>query len=235
MIPSSGGINLNLLDVSVNKANATNAAYAGSTLQLERAQAAVDGLARIVTRGNTRAYASVKPAMFDWNVSVGVGANKANAENRSTQAAVLKLADANVTRVGNMNVESIVDYGIASANVGGNAVDNNVKKNSERVKMGAFTHDFNSAYAAQNAASTAMIQGDRQRDNSNTINAVNLTVQAIDTPKIRTTDTWPPRGFRTATTHSIARTDGAYTVGLTAAGSLKGEATTGATYHTSCL
>ena len=207
--PSSAGVRINSSTVAVNRSSATSDAYAGAMLTLEKAKAAVDGDLNIKTTGTSTVTGVVKPAAFEYSVSVNIGSNKSRAESKGTQAATLKLIGGQVTRANAVDVQSVVKAADAKAVVSANGVSD---KNKKSVKISGVVRDANTTNAAQNIASTAAILGEGA---DNAINAAILNVKALNDKAIT----------------SEGRTDGAYSVGLATSGSLEGTASTGAVYN----
>ena len=211
--PSSGGVVLNSFGVAVNRSSATSDAYAGAMLTLEDAKASVDGDLNVKTTGTSKVNALVKPATFDYSMSISVGSNKSTAKSAGTQAATLKLINGKVTEAKAVNVESVIKAADAYAVVSASGLDKNADK--KRVKISTIAKDSNTADAVQNIASTAAILGEKANADANAISAGSLNLKATNDKAIT----------------GEARSDGAYSVGLVTAGSLDATASTGAVYN----
>ena len=154
--PSSTGVNLAGASLGVNVSKATSTAYTGSELVLQGAKVVVDKDVDVKTTTSSRAEAIVKPAVFSLGLAIDVGVNKVTSDLKSTQAATLRLNSGEITRAGNVNVQSLVKAAESKATVSTSGAD---EKNKTRVKLGAVAVDSNIALAKESLASTAAVIG----------------------------------------------------------------------------
>ena len=233
--PSSGGVDVSMVGVNVNKSTATSTVYAGANLTVQDARLQTDGVAteipvshvghntnqkviddakkadvNVLTVGTANVDAAIRPAIFTASV-LGVATSKVEAQQQSTQAATLQLGNGGIEKAGSVYVQSVV------VNDNTNAVIGTAGTKNKSVKLGAVSVDVNTAKATGKLSSTAAIlggPGDGDLKN-NILKAGNLLVRSEDNLASSVT----------------ARSDGAYTVGLLTAGSLKAEAFTSDSYN----
>ena len=209
--PSSAGVKISGATLDINCATATNTVDANTELALENAQLKASGKVNVYTDGSADVTGWIKPASFQLDALIGVGANRANADLSATQKATVRLNNSAIETVDDINVKSVVHKANTLATI---STSGTGKGGKDSLHISPVSVETNKAVSKEQMNNSASIIGGGANDNS-----------------LKAKSLWVFSGVaQDAQTTTTARTDGGENITFVSVGNLEGAASSSDNY-----